>query len=135
MTTENIGLLKAVTAKMQYLDERQRIISANVANAQTPGYKAKDLAPVDFSLVLKKATGSTVVHQDVTHANHLPRQADLSSGKKVVDSVFSGEGEGNGVVLEEQLLKSSETALDYNMVTAIYERSVNLMRMALGTGR
>ncbi|HOO82875.1 MAG TPA: flagellar basal body protein, partial [Alphaproteobacteria bacterium] len=56
MTTENIALLKALGAKMDFLNQRQRVISQNIANTDTPGYRPKDLKPVDFGNVLQNVT-------------------------------------------------------------------------------
>lgn len=134
MSTVNIGLLQAATAKMSHLDQRQRLIASNIANASTPNYKSRDLKPADFSMILKGATGSTEIHQKTTHSQHFPRQSDINSGRINVTSTFVGNGEISGVDLEDELLKSSEVALDYNMVTAIYERSVGLIRTAIGAG-
>jgi len=39
---------------------------------------------------------------------------------------------GNAVVMEEQMVKSTETMTDYNLMTAIYQKNVNMMRTALG---
>ena len=43
MTTQDIGLFKALGAKMDYLGQRQRVIAQNVANADTPNYRPNDL--------------------------------------------------------------------------------------------
>ena len=53
MTTQSIALFKAIGAKMEYLSQRQNIISQNIANADTPGYQPKDLKPVDFGQTVK----------------------------------------------------------------------------------
>ena len=53
MTIENISLFQAMNAKMGYLAERQKIISQNVANADTPGYMSQDLRKVDFSKMVE----------------------------------------------------------------------------------
>ena len=52
MTIENIGLFQAMSAKMNYLAERQKVISQNVANADTPGYTSQDLKKVDFGKII-----------------------------------------------------------------------------------
>ena len=55
MSTQEIGLLKAIGAKLDYLGQRHKVIAENIANADTPGYKPKDLTPVDFGSVLKRS--------------------------------------------------------------------------------
>ena len=56
MTTENVTIFTAFGAKMDYLNQNQRVISQNISNADTPGYKAHELQKVDFSDVLKRVT-------------------------------------------------------------------------------
>ncbi|MDP7142886.1 MAG: flagellar basal body protein, partial [Alphaproteobacteria bacterium] len=59
MTIDNIGLFQGLSAKMRYLNQRQTVISQNIANADTPNYKPQDLKPIDFGAVLESAQGKT----------------------------------------------------------------------------
>ena len=62
--------------------ERQRLIASNIANADTPGYQARDM---DFAKTLRAATGSLAGAQAVTtsHAGHIGSDAARSSGGSV----------------------------------------------------
>ncbi len=96
----------------EWLAQRQSVISSNVANANTPGYKAKDLA--SFDDVMQKSLSMTV-----TDPQHLPsgiktfRQEE--NGTRDADVLASG----NDVNLEQEFLKSGEVMRSYTMNTQI----------------
>lgn len=136
MSTQNIALFKAMAAKMDYLDHRQRVVAQNVANADTPGYQARDLTEVDFGRVLQKATGSKAIRPETTDRLHLPAHNEVEDAKNR-EQRYSYEvaPAGNGVILEEQMTKASRTTMDYNLMTSLYQKHVAMMRTALGSGR
>jgi flagellar basal-body rod protein FlgB len=134
MTTQDIGLFKALGAKMDYLGQRQRVIAQNVANADTPGYKPQDLKPVDFGTVLKNVTGSKNVTMAATNPQHVGYQnhiADAKEGKQ--KKVYEVAPSGNSVIMEEQMLASGATVMDYTLVTSLYQKNVGMIKTALGT--
>jgi flagellar basal-body rod protein FlgB len=97
----------------EWLAQRQSVISANIANANTPGYKAKDIE--SFDDVMRKSLPMTV-----TDGQH------LSSGD--AGTVRSGDDEaskaevlvsGNDVSLEQEFLKSGEVMRSYSLNTQI----------------
>lgn len=133
MTTQNIGLLQALGAKMGYLNQRQTVLSQNIANADTPGYQPHDLKEIDFGRVLKKATGSRAVHPDATHQDHMPAPGRIEDPKNREQKiVYDTAPTGNAVILEEQMVKSAENTMDYNLMTTLYQKNVAMIRMALG---
>lgn len=133
MTTQNIGLFKAIGAKMNYLDQRQRIIAQNIANSDTPSYQPKDLLPVDFGRVLKEVTHDPVVRPETTNALHMPSPDHIEDPKnREQKKVYEEAPAGNSVILEEQMVKSARNQMDYNLMTNLYQKNVNMIRMALG---
>lgn len=135
MTTQNIGLFKALGAKMDYLNQRQSIISQNVANADTPGFRPMDLKEVDFGTVLKGVTKSQSGVQMVsTNAMHVGGANEVAAAKEGKQKkVYEVAPDGNAVIMEEQMLKSGETVVDYNLMTSLYQKNVSLIKTALGT--
>ncbi len=133
MTTQNIGLLKALTAKMDFLDQRQRVIAQNVANADTPKYQPRDLLPVDFGRVLKNATGETLVRPETTHARHMPSPNKIDDPKnREQKQVYEVAPAGNSVILEEQMIKAAKTNMDYSLMTGLYQKNIGMIRTAIG---
>jgi len=136
MTTQNIGLFKALGAKMGYLNQRQRVISQNIANSDTPGYQPKDLKPVDFSTVLKGVTNSKQVGINTTHSGHMPSNTDIADPRSAKQrETYEVAPAGNAVIMEEQLLNAGQTVGDYNLMANLLQKHVGMIQIALGTQR
>lgn len=136
MTTQNLALFKAMTARMGYLDQRQKVIAQNVANADTPGYMPHDLTKVDFGATLKDiAGGGMTLMPASTNAQHMPSASKIDDPKnREQKMVYEVAPAGNAVVLEEQMLNSAQNMMDYNLMTTLYQKNVNMLRAALGGG-
>ncbi len=124
--------------KMSFLAARQRILSQNVANASTPGYVPEDLNKNAFDkalaaeLKLEGASGGVSVAR--TSAGHLDMNdtRGLSGefrAKPAPDTDVTLDG--NAVVLEDQMMKVSETRGEYETMVAIYQRALGMMRTAI----
>ncbi len=122
------GLLKG---RLGYLNQRQRLISQNVANADTPGYAAKDLKPFTFDQAMKVSRGPGGVAPTRTDAAHLPGTARPTSVWRSGGAPDSETTlDGNSVVLEEQMIKMAESRADYDAAVGFYQKSMSLIRMA-----
>ena len=135
MSTENLSLLKAIGAKMDYLNQRQRVISQNIANTDTPGYRPQDLEKVDFSGALKKITNTRGhnVNLETTDAQHMPPPNEIQNpDERKAKKTYEVAPVGNSVIMEEQLINSGKTVMDYNLMTNLYQKNVGMIRMALG---
>lgn len=136
MTTQNLALFKGLGAKMQYLNTRQRVIAQNIANADTPGYRAQDLKGADFSSVLKKidskAQTSLSVSQVATQSGHISGSSE-TRGKAVTQrDTYEVAPVGNSVIIEEQLINAQGTTADYSLMTNLYRKNVGMLTTALG---
>jgi flagellar basal-body rod protein FlgB len=106
MTTQNIALFKALGAKMDYLNMRQRIIAQNISNADTPKYRPQDLMPVNFGKVLQGVTaqGTQSVSLETTKSNHLPPPNEIPDAQeRKQKETYEVAPVGNAVIMEEQL--------------------------------
>lgn len=127
MDPSSIGLLDLAEQRLKWLGARQSVLATNVANADTPGWKARDLKP--FSDVL--ASSSISMHAPVrTDPRHLLGSLPDNAGV----SVLHGEQapDGNQVSLDQQLEKIAQTDSDHEAVTALYRRYVGMFKEALG---
>ncbi len=132
MTTD-IALMKAMSAKMGYLNQRQKVISQNIANADTPNYQPSDLSKLNFDGVLKKVTGSNAVTMETTNPMHMPAPNQVANAKiREQKLTYEVAPDKNGVVLEEQLIKSNEVQMDYALMVNLYKQNNDMMRTALG---
>lgn len=136
MIMENLGLMKALNAKMGYLNHRQRVISQNIANADTPGYQAKDLSEIDFGSLLDKVSSTKKkinVRIDSTNEMHMPAPGATHGGeaKEQRKGLYEVSPSGNAVVMEQQLINSNRTMIDYNMMSNIYKKQLSMMKTAI----
>lgn len=130
MNVTGIPLFDLLKDKLGYLSERQKVIAQNVANADTPGFVSTDLTPFTFEARAKAQQTS----QYVTHARHMapPRAAEgLSSGfRQVLAPGTETTMDGNTVVLEEEMIKMTDSRINYEAAISFYQKSMNLIRMA-----
>lgn len=137
MTIGNIALFQAMNAKMSYLTARQKVISQNVANADTPNYVAQDLRKADFSKMLGNI-GQNKMRVSMETSNPLHQMApDESPNPKIAKDKhpFEVAPDGNSVVLEEQMMKASDVQMEYAMMVNLYKDSADMIRTALGRNK
>lgn len=134
MTTENIALFKALGAKMDYLSQRQRVISQNIANTDTPNYRPQDLKPYDFGSILKGVLKEGHnLSLETTSAGHMPPNGEVADPKEGKQKkVYEVAPDGNAVIMEEQLINSGKTVMDYNLMTNLYQKNISLIKIAIG---
>jgi len=135
MDFSGINLFGLVKKRMAYLSERHAVLSKNIANADTPGYKPMDLKPVDFrSMVASESSLKT--NLETTNPGHIKGLSGnnrFSSQKQ--GTTFEVKPSGNQVVVEEQMMKIAENNIDYQTATGIYKKMTEIMRVAIGGGR
>lgn len=128
--TQFFGLLRA---RLDQLSERQRLISENIANASTPGYRPRDIDTSGFErLLASHAQNSSGLAMTRTNAGHMTPGGTTSAETKVVTR---GDSEttidGNEVVLEEQMARAAETRMAFETGVALYQKGLQLVRMAV----
>ncbi len=132
MDLTKIPLLEAITRRMSWLGERQSVLSQNVANADTPGYVAKDVKPPSFAELV--AGASARLPMAVTEPGHMVPVSDDGGFKLVAQKTPERAPDGNAVQLEDQMMKISDTANDYALTTSLYRQQLGLLKAALGQG-
>ena len=130
MSFNNLPLIGLIQQKMGWLNDRQTVLSRNIANASTPGFVPQDLRPNDFAATLAGETGPGLL---TTNRMHIQPPSLLSGASRAVSSPDSRSSpDGNAVVIEEQMLKVSETQINYAQATGLYKKMTGMWRMALG---
>ena len=112
---------------MQWHQERQRLLSENVANADTPHFQARDLTPVKFN-----SPGVTNVALAQTASNHIAGVTTAGQFTTDRNGRYEIRPTGNAVNLEDEMLKVANNQMDYQAATALYGRSLGLIKTALG---
>ncbi len=138
MDLNSIPLMNAVVKKMGWLTQKQRMLSQNIANADTPGYAPKTLKPQDFKSLLAKApqgpSGKTQIGVAMTDDRHMPGVGGTAEGKIVETKGDSYEStpNGNSVILEEQMMDLTNTQMEYGLMVSLYRKHIDILRASLG---
>ena len=132
MNLNKIPLFAMLTERLSWLNQRQQVLANNIANADTPGYKPNDLAPVNFEKLAHDASRRITIAG--TDARHLVSAARTSGPFRVTEQkdFYEMTPTGNAVVLEEQLMKVSRTVMDHRITANLYAKHLGMIRMVLG---
>ena len=134
MDLSQIPLFAMLRGRLGYLSERQQMIAQNVANSDTPGFKPKDLAAFSFDArVEAQAQASAQANQPTTtQPNHMTLAHSASRAKFRSATTPDSETrlDGNAVVLEEEMMKMSDSRMNYDAAITFYQKSLGLLRLA-----
>ena len=133
MNLPSIPLFSALRERMSWLNARQGVLSQNVANADTPGYSARDIKPIDFSDILQGQTTMTP-GLSVTDPRHIGIKPDTTSTFENTDTPDTESNPtGNTVSLEQEMIKVADTQAQYAAATNLYSKAMGMLRTAIGT--
>jgi len=131
MEISGTNLFQALAAKMRWHQARQSVLAENVANADTPGYTERDLKPFSYG----DGGPKSVAMMTVSTSSPMNFHIASGGGDAGFDSAADGTEitpSGNSVTVEDEMMKVSSNDMDYQTATALYTRSMRLIRLALG---
>ena len=132
MDLDQIPLLALIKGKLGYDSQRQRVISQNVANADTPAFSPTDMQAFRPDKAMGRSMDLAPVNQAITNVAHL---AAPGPPKSVWTTTSAPDSEttldGNQVVLEEQMMKMTEAKMDYDAAVTLYQQSLGLLKLAI----
>ena len=142
MRPDDVSVLAMLRQSMSFNAERQRLVSENVAHANTPGYTAKDLDVADFQSALQRqlrgqgVTGGTSgVRLQTAEAGHMTGSGGGGSASRSWSTQDAPDSEttinGNSVVLEEQMVRAQEVRMQYETALTLYQKNLGLIRTAI----
>ncbi len=135
MELTNLPMFGLMKRRMGWLNQRQEVISQNVANADTPKYTSHDVKAFDFRAELRrlenKRGGVPKVSMAVTDPKHIAGAArgagqDFQVGED--RSPYETAPDGNQVVLEEQMVRMNETQANHNTMTQLYRKHMAMFK-------
>lgn len=136
MNPTNAPLFKLLSARMGWLAQRQAILAQNIANADTPDYRPKDLRENDFKKLAAGFSGRPArLTVERTAGSHMTGQASARIGLigEKQHAPYETAPDGNAVILEEQTAKAGRVALDHQLASNIYKKYVGMIKTALGS--
>ena len=132
MNLAEIPLFNMLRSRLGYLGERQKVIAQNVANTDTARYVSQDLKPYAFDARVQMHQGPPPMA--ATQAGHLAPKNERRGLGAQFKSVKTPGSEttlnGNSVVLEEEMIKMSESRMNYDAAISFYQKSMNMLRTA-----
>ncbi|MCD1625046.1 FlgB family protein [Seohaeicola saemankumensis] len=125
---QKITLFRMAHAMASHAGARQAVIAQNIANADTPGYRPRDLVPF-----ADMVTGRGDLAPRATRAKHFDAETQRN-GPKIINSKVTGQTNpnGNGVSLEEQMLHAVDVKRQHDRALAIYKFSLGVLRSSIG---
>ena len=130
MNLQKQSLFQLAEQKMGYFGQRTKVLAQNIANSDTPNYRARDLKPVNFAQELNRS--NRTVTMAATQANHLPPVTKPEAFRSINGRSYESTIAKNGVVLEEQMLKLGETQGEYEATTTLYRKYLDMVKLTLG---
>lgn len=135
---DSLALFNMLDAKMAYVSQRQNVLADNIANANTPGFRPRDVKEPNFKDIMagKQTAKASIGMEDLaqTNPNHIGAQnvEFIGNNIDVASSFYEVKPSENAVDLEEQMLKASSNQRDANIAINMYVKQLSLMRTAIG---
>jgi flagellar basal-body rod protein FlgB len=127
MDPTRIALFDLAEKRLAWTAQRQNVLAANIANANTPGFQGRDVEP--FAKVL---AGTTAIGPVLTQPGHMAGIAPSGLASLITDPPKARALDGNTVTLDEQLTKVADTDTTQALVTSIWKKYMGMFSMALG---
>lgn len=120
----DLAILRLADGVARHAAERHALVTRNIANADTVGYRARDLAPFE-----------TVLAEDgtlrATRAGHLVG-GDALRFRPIHDAAAGAMSpNGNDVALDQQLAKAANAMGAHGKAVAVYGKTLDILRLAI----
>ena len=129
----------ALKERMSFLQTRQKLLAQNIANADTPGYRPKDIKQLGVDPASRGSDAArrmmSVTGQATTVAATNPRHIQPGGGGAATEdrgASYETRPSGNAVDLENEMLKVSQNQIDFQTAANIYQRGLSTLKIALG---
>jgi flagellar basal-body rod protein FlgB len=123
----DIDVLNLASALAAHAGVRQQVIAENVAHADTPGYRARDIA--DFGAIVD---AGSPFQARMTRPGHTAFGADPHGFEPREQAVMGADTpNGNSVSLEDQMMRAAEVRQEHELALGVYRRSLEILRSAV----
>lgn len=140
MMNNDSPLMNMLTQDMRYNSQRQGVLAHNIANADTPSYRAMDLKKPDFEAMAhgaasgKSAEFRAAGEMRMTNPKHMGGTLAGASGFKAqeIRDALEVTPVGNNVVLEQEMAKISDTGAQFQISNSLMKKFTTMYRSAIG---
>lgn len=130
MGIADIPILSMLRSRMEWHQERQRVLAENVANADTPNYRPLDLAPPNFRDAL--TAGPVTLARD--NPGHIAADGGNEGFSAQNEPHYEVRPGGNAVNHEDEMMRVASNQMDFDAAANLYSRSLALIKLAAGGG-
>lgn len=124
----NLEIFKVAQSLAIHSASRHSVIAQNIANADTPGYMARDIAPFTDSTGIR----ANAPEMRATRGKHLGAMGTMHNPATILDRQTEASPNGNSVSLESEMVKASGVRHKHELALSVYSSSLNILRTSLG---
>ena len=137
MSDTTPALLRGIGTAMRHLSDRQQVIAQNIANGDTPGYKAREIEKPSFAGMVDAHGPGQVARPTVqiTGAMRSLGASPQNASNIVLDeNITEIKPNGNNITLEDQVMKLGSVQAEFTALTNLYRKQMQLLKTAVGRG-
>lgn len=127
MDIRGIEVIDLNTRRLDYLERQQALTARNIANSDTPGFRA--LKMKSFSDVMASSMKANAPQK--THPMHLSGTTKTSQMGVEYDRNAPMSPDGNSVVLEEQMGIAAENSANHSFASSVYKKTISLINTSI----
>lgn len=125
-----LSLLRMASELAAHSAARQSVIAENIANADTPGYRARDIP--GFAEAMAEPTGFA---PRATRPGHMSFAEEARFEPREQAALGAETPNGNSVALEDQMVRAAELRTNHDMALGVYRKTMDILRDGIGKGR
>ncbi|RPE64612.1 flagellar basal-body rod protein FlgB [Pacificibacter maritimus] len=125
---QNLDIFQMASGLAKHASSRQEVIAKNIANADTPEYRAQDIA--SFQETYQGAQSQSSMK--ASRAGHLSGATPENTFITQIDAADPSSPNGNTVALETEMMKATEVRHQHDLAMSVYKSSMNILRTSLG---
>lgn len=125
---EKLEIFRMAQAMAQHAGARQAVVAQNMANADTPGYRAREIAPFQAAYQAQR----TAFDAYATRPGHFRAETPQPGFVVIADPTAVADPNGNSVSLETEMMRAVDVKQAHDRALAIYRSSLDVLRLALG---
>jgi len=126
---ENLTVFDLASTMARHAAIRHSVIAENVANADTPGYRARDVQP--FSAMVNEA-----FPLKGTREGHIGARTGAGGAPvRIAESAVPASPDGNSVNLADQSRRAVEATGQHSLATTVYRKAADILRLGIGPNR
>lgn len=123
-----LGTVDRLAVGLDYHQARHAVLTANLANVDTPQYRARDIERTDFE-------GALEIAMNATDPGHIGVGRGGLQTKVIVDQTTPADADGNAVSLDKETVKITANSVRYETISQLVQTQLSMMSYAVADGR